>query len=212
VFCALATTRGPTPGALARWHGGRGRYAVWLLRVADAAVRARQAAVADRLGPAIVPVAAGDVHVTAWVCGFPSARPRLADDVAEATLAAQRAAVRGVRPPRLLVGAPNAFATCAFLEVHDPDGELAALRRRLAAAPGAREVRFARYRPHVTVGRFPDDRPTAPLAAALAGLRADPRFHPIPAGVPTLELVELDSHDPDRFTTRWSVAGGTEAE
>jgi hypothetical protein len=205
VFRGLPQTLGPTPGVLPAWHRGRARYAVWLLRVADAAVQARQAAVADRLGPAIVPVAAGDAHVTVWVCGFPCARPRFDDDVAEATLDAQRAATRAARPPRLLVGAPNAFATCAFLEVHDPDGDLAALRWTLGSVPGARELRFARYRPHLTIGRFADSRPTAPLAAEIQAMRADARFVPLPAGAVRLELVELDSHDPDRFTTRWTA-------
>jgi hypothetical protein len=145
-----------------------------------------------------------DAHVTAWVCGFPSTAPSLDDDVAEATLAAQRASVAATKRVRLLVGAPNAFATCAFLEVQDPHGDLAALRAALAV-PGAREVRFAAYQPHVTVGRFGDSRAVAPIADALGLVRARGLFphHPIDGAV---ELVELDARTPDRMTTVWPKA------
>lgn len=170
---------------------------MWALRVSDPVVLARMATIADRLAGAIVPVSREDAHVTAWVCGFPCAVPALDDDVADATIAAQRAAVAHLRPPRLVVGAPNAFATCAFLEVHDPHGDLTALRHALAV-PGAGEVRFAPYQPHVTVGRFHDTRPASPIAVALGEFRAGERFAPHPFHDSALELVILDARNPDR--------------
>ena len=178
-FRALEQTSGPAANAIDEWRRGRERYAVWALRVIDPAVTARMSAVAERLGDSLVRVRSEDAHVTAWVCGFPAAVPTLDDDVADAILDAQRAAVSRLPPPRLSVGAPNAFATCAFLEVHDPHGDLAALRTALAV-PGAKEVRFARYQPHVTVGRFGDSRPVAPIARALAALREGERVAPQP--------------------------------
>jgi hypothetical protein len=204
-FCALEQTLGPTGGAREAWSRGRQRYAFWALRLNDPAVLARMAAVARHLEDAIVAVPPGDAHVTVWVCGFPSPMPSLDDDVAEAVLSAQRAAAARAPRPRLLVGAPNAFATCAFLEVHDPHGDLASLREALAV-PGAKEVRFAPYQPHVTVGRFGDTRPAGAIARALAKLRAgEDRHHPV-AGC-TLELIELDARTPDRLTTVWSPSG-----
>jgi hypothetical protein len=200
-FVALERTLGPSGNALEEWRRGRDRYALWALRVTDAVVLARMAEIAQRLGPAVVPVKPRDAHVTAWVCGFPSPAPSLDDDVAESTIAAQRAAVMSIAPVRLLVGAPNAFATCAFLEVRDPHGDLAALRVALAA-PGANEVRFAPYLPHVTVGRFGDTRPVAPIAEALGALRASGRF-PVRAVDCTVELIELDARAPDRMTAIW---------
>jgi len=202
-FRALEQTSGPTASAIDDWRRGRERYAVWALRVIDPAVTARMSAVAERLGDSLVRVRSEDAHVTAWVCGFPAAVPALDDDVAHAILDAQRAAVSGLRPPRLVVGAPNAFATCVFLEVHDPHGDLAALRVALAV-PGAREVRFARYQPHVTVGRFGDSRPVAPIARALAALRAGDHFAPCAVRDSRVELIELDARAPDRLTTVWS--------
>ena len=197
-FCALERTLGPSPGAIEDWRRGRLRYAVWALRVEDAAVIARMAEVAGRLGDALVPVAPAQAHVTVWVCGFPAATPVFDDDVHEQVLAAQRVAAAGMPRPRLLVGAPNAFATCAFLEVHDPHGDLAALRAALAV-PNAREVRFAAYQPHVTVGRFRDSRPAAPIARALAALRDGAPVALRPVHDARLELIELDAREPDRF-------------
>jgi len=209
-FRALQHTLGPTEDAIETWRRGRERYAVWALRVADPVVIARMAAVADLLAAAIVPVAAERAHVTVWVCGFPCAAPRLDDDVAETILAAQRRVAARSARPRLVVGAPNAFATCAFLEVHDPHGDLAALRVALAV-PGAKEVRFAPYQPHVTVGRFGDTRSAAPIADALAPLRAPEHitFHTVADAA--LELIEVDARTPDRLTTVWprpSAIGG----
>lgn len=201
-FRALKHTLGPTGDAIETWRRGRERYAVWALRVADPEVIARMAAVADRLAGAIVPVRPDRAHVTTWVCGFPSAAPALDDDVAETIIAAQRRAVTNLPRPRLVVGAPNAFATCAFLEVHDPHGDLAALRSVLAV-PGAKEVRFAPYLPHVTVGRFDDTRPAAPIAGVLATLRDRDSVATAPRAVAdsTLELIELDARAPDRLAT-----------
>jgi hypothetical protein len=200
-FCALERTAGPTDGAIEEWRRGRERYAVWALRVIDPEVVARMAAVAARVGDALVCVRPEDAHVTAWVCGFPAPVPRLDDDVAEATLDAQRAAIARLRRPRLTVGAPNAFATCVFLEVHDPHGDLGAVRAALAV-PGAREVRFAPYQAHVTVGRFGDSRAAAPIARGLAALRAEAAA-PHAMRECRLELIELDARRPDRMATVW---------
>lgn len=201
-FLALDETMGPTPGALAEWHRGRKRYAVWLLRVTDTFARRRQAVAAGRLGSAVVPVPPTDLHVTVWVSGFPCERARLDDDVPVATLLAQRSAVSGAPLPRLSLGAPGAFATCAFFEVHDPSGDLAALRETLAHA-GAPEVRFAPYRPHLTIGRFADTRAAAPVAAIIARMRGNQRFAARPLRAVSLELVELDARSPERHVSRW---------
>jgi len=200
-FRALGGTLGPSPNAVEDWRRGRERYAVWVLRVTDAVVIGRMAAVAQVLGAAVVRVKPRDAHVTAWVCGFPSEAPALDDDVAESTIAAQREAVARAPRIRLLVGAPNAFATCAFLEAHDPHGDLAALRRTLAL-PGTEEVRFAPYLPHVTVGRFGDSRSVGSIADALGALRASAGF-PLHAVDCAIELIELDACAPDRLTTVW---------
>ena len=202
-FRALEQTSGPTANAIDEWRRGRERYAVWALRVIDPAVTARMSAVAERLGDSLVRVRSEDAHVTAWVCGFPAAVPTLDDDVADAILDAQRAAVSRLPPPRLSVGAPNAFATCAFLEVHDPT------RRSRGAADGARgsgrEGGAVRALPAARHGRaFRRQPPVAPIARALAALRAGARDAPRAVRDSRVELIELDARAPDRLTTVWS--------
>lgn len=191
-FVAAPTTLGPTPGVREAWHRGRPRYAVWVLRVHDPAVLDRRAAMADHLAPhGAQPFT--DPHVTVFVAGFPTERPVEDDDVAEATLRAQLAALAAapLRAPRLTVGGLNAFLTCPMLEIHDPHGDLDALRAPLLGAllGAEREVRFAPFLPHFTVGPFGDTRPTGPVAAAIAPYRALP---PLALRPDALELVTFD--------------------
>ncbi len=188
-FLAAPATLGPTPGAREAWHRGRRRYAVWVLRVDAPAVLARHAALADVLAPhGALPFA--DPHITVFVAGFPTAVPLHDDDVAEDTLAEQVAALTtaALPSPRLVVGGLNAFLSCAMLEVLDPHGDLDALRAPLAGA--LREVRFAPYLPHLTVGPFGDTRPTGPIADVIRPYRVLP---PLPLRPDAIELVTFDA-------------------
>lgn len=201
-FTAAPSTLGPTPGAREAWHRGRPRYAVWVLRVDDPAVLARHAAMADVLAPhGAQPFT--DLHITLFVAGFPTAHPRHDDDVHPSTLDAQVDALRAadLPSPRLSVGGLNAFLSCTFLEVHDPSGGLDALRVPLEDAH--REVRFAPYVPHLTVGPFGDTRPTGPVAAAIAAFRSLP---PLPVRPAALELVSFDAFATGPLTTLARVA------
>jgi 2'-5' RNA ligase len=191
-FVAGPTTLGPTEGAREAWHLGRPRYAVWLVRAPDPVIRDRLAAAADLLAPHGVH-ALPEPHVTVFVAGFPSAAPTHGDDIAEAVLDAQAAALSDPLPsPRLRVGSVNAFASCPILEVEDPHGDLERLRSKLASFHP--EVRFAPYVPHLTVGVFSDTRPVAPIAAALTRLRALPPLEFRPDAV---ELVTFDTTRPN---------------
>lgn len=188
-FRSAPTTLGPTPGVREAWARGRARYAVWVLPVTDETVRARLAAAADRLAPhGLRPFP--DPHITVFVAGFPAAAPTLDDDIAEAVLDAQLAAVRAARPrrPRLQVAGLNAFQSCAILEVWDPHNDLDTLRAPLAGCHP--EIRFATYRPHVTVGSFGDTRDTAPITNTILPLRT---LQTVPVVCDTLDLVTFDA-------------------
>ncbi|MBK7972776.1 MAG: 2'-5' RNA ligase family protein [Deltaproteobacteria bacterium] len=210
-FRARSHTLGPSDGALEEWRRGRSRFAVWVLRILEHAVVERMARVATALGDAIVPVPAHDAHVTAFVAGFPCAgEPRHDDDVPWRVLGEQGVALRAAlaAPIELHVGGANACASCAFLDVHDASGALAAARHALARIHP--EVRFAPYVPHVTVGRFQDTRAAAPLAAVLARLRDE---RPITLTIGALELVTFDATDeghPTLVTERVVKLGGAE--
>ena len=65
--------------------------------------------------------------------------------------------------PSILLGATALLAVPRLLQALW-DGVLAGVRARLG---GVREVRFAPYLPHVTVGTFPGSGPTGPVAEAI---------------------------------------------
>lgn len=142
------------------------------------------------LGGAFVPAALDQLHVTVFVAGFPTPTPALDDDVALEALAAMARRVERLRagPPRLWVGGANAFLSCPFLEVHEVGADLA--RVRLALGEGAREIRFADYNPHVTLGAIPSAVDTAALRRCLGPLR---RLPPLPLRAVALELVSFEA-------------------
>jgi 2'-5' RNA ligase len=171
---------------------------VWLLRLDVAEVRARLDAVAEAVAPWIARVR--EPHVTVFVAGFPCGTARWDDDVTEAALAAQGEALASTRV-RLRIGPANAFASCVVLEVEDADGSLADVRARLGR--GVREVRFAPYQPHVTVGLFRDSVPTGPIASALVPHRS---MEPFELEVDAVELVEIDAREAGAaLQTRWRI-------
>lgn len=206
-FQGAPATLGPDPGVREAWRRGRERYAVWLLRVNDPAVRARVARVRAAFDGELVPVADQDLHITVWVAGFPTDRPALDDDIDEAVLGRQAHALREAAPVRLAVGGLHPFLTCLVLRVDDPHDDLGALRRRLALGPP--ELRFGPWLPHITVGRFPAVRPTAELTARVGALRWRAA---LPVCLREIELVELDACRWDApLQARWRIPLGAAA-
>lgn len=211
-----AFVRGPktlpeTEGVRAAWHRGRARYFVWVLRVCCPSVEARVRAVADALGGACAALAPSNLHVTLFVAGFGVARATFDDDVTLAALDAQAQALRSAAGPvTLAVGGANSFLSVPFLTVADPAGDLARLREVLRQ--DAHEVRFAPYRPHVTVGRYVQSQSTEGLAARLEPLREAPW---LPLRLAAVDLVSFDARAPDTplvTERRIELASGSGAE
>ncbi|MFT5684665.1 MAG: 2'-5' RNA ligase [Myxococcota bacterium] len=200
-FTTTPTTAGPSPGIREQWHRGRRWYAVWVLRVSEAAVHERMAEVADRLGDAVRVIPADQAHITLFVSGFPTPNPHLDDDIAESALLRQRDALAAADLRLdLTIGGACSFSTAAFLEVHEGGG-LTAIRRILAGQ--ADELRFTDYHPHVTVGVYRDTAPIPPLVAALTPLRDLP---PIPLSPTAVELVVFDATiEGSALVTRYAV-------
>jgi len=121
----------------------------------------RIAAVRSALGEAVEPFSLHSPHITVWVHGFE-------EDVVDGPVV--RPAPRGAADTvlELAVGGANSFASCPFLEVRGPG-----IRAVRASFLGAEE-RWTPYRPHLTVGRYVDDRPTAPIVRTLRPLRGLP--------------------------------------
>lgn len=186
-FVAGPRTLGPTEGAREAWHKGRRRYAAWVLRVRDERVDERVRALQAALSGHLADWPLSGLHVTLYVAGFPTSSPEHDDDVHVDALEAAVDALRGAERPRVRVGAANSFLSCPVLEVQLDEAGYA-LRDRLAAAH--REVRFAPYRPHLTLGTWPGRVPVAPLVEALTPWRDLPE---ITVRVDELELATFDA-------------------
>ena len=191
-FLDAGRTLGPSPGVREAWHQGRRSYAVWALLLGDDVAGGQLRARADAVAAAVAPLGVRPVrelHVTVFVAGFPALVAARPDDVATVRLVRQLARARAAAGPLALdVGGASSFQTCAMLEVTPVGDTLARLRAALAAE--APEVRFAPYQPHVTAAIYDHDGPAAPVAAALAPLRALPPLRVTPA---RLDLVVFDA-------------------
>ncbi len=187
-FIAGPRTLGPTAGVREAWHKGRPRYAAWVLRVRDERVDERVRALHEALAGQVAPWPLAGLHVTLYVAGFPTASPTHDDDVHEEALEQAVEHLTGARAPVLRVGAANSFLSCPVLEV-ELDEAGYGLRTQLASAH--REVRFAPYRPHLTLGTWPGRVPVAPLVEALRPWRELPE---ITVRIDHLELATFDAH------------------
>lgn len=191
-FCSAPGLLGPTPGVRADWAAGRPQYAVWAIRIHAPAVQKRVLELQAGLTSWTRPVPAHDLHVTTWVAGFPSTAPQRDDDIHEQALAAQVRALHGQSSFRLAIGGANSFTTAPFLEVYDLDGGLARVRTVLEQQ-GPRELRFAPYVPHVTLGTVTADHPVAPLRTFIEPHR---QLAPIEVQVRCIEQLRFDAAQP----------------
>ena len=109
-------------------------------------------------------------HITLFVCGFPASQPRHDDDFAITALRAQLAALHSLQMPAfsLQIGGLHSFSCAPCLQVSDPQQQLELLRQSLAAH--SREIRFAAYQPHLTLGLYRRARPFSQLPANLQQL------------------------------------------
>lgn len=153
-----------------RWHRGRPHYAVWMVEVQQPALLAYIQQLQEQLADLLHPPGARQPHLTLFVCGFPQANQRYADDFTPARLDSQ---LQHLRPRAgsacvLPLGAADSFASAAFIPVYDPQQRLANWRQALAA--GSREIRQADYIAHITLGLYRQRIAAATLRQRLAAL------------------------------------------
>lgn len=135
------------------WHRGRSRYGIWIVPIDCPRVLEYVAQVTDQLADLLHPTRR-QPHLTVFVCGFEQPNRVHDDDFTADQLARQVAALQSLGSPAcsLQLGGPDSFASAAYLRVGDPEGQLS--RWRQALGKGGREVRFAPYVPHVTLGLY----------------------------------------------------------
>ncbi|GGA04448.1 2'-5' RNA ligase family protein [Dyella caseinilytica] len=136
------------------WHRHRKRYGVWLIPVDEPALLDYIDAARQQLADLLHPAQQRQPHLTLFVCGFEQPIRTADDDFLPAQRQTQIKSLQDLRDAAcsLPLGAPDSFATAAFIPVHDPAGQLAQWRRILGQS--AKEIRQAAYVPHITLGLY----------------------------------------------------------
>ena len=136
------------------WHRQRERYGVWITPVNDLALLDYIEATRLRLADLLHPSQQRQPHLTLFVCGFEQPVRVADDDFLPAQLHDQIESLQRLRSAAcsLALGAPDSFASAAFVPAMDPSGQLAQWRCALEVA--AKEVRQAIYVPHITLGLY----------------------------------------------------------
>jgi 2'-5' RNA ligase len=136
------------------WHRQRQRYGVWVVAVNDPVLLDYIEAARRRLADLLHPSRQRQPHLTLFVCGFEQQIHVADDDFLPTQLHDQIESLQRMRGAAcsLSLGAPDSFASAAFIPVMDPSGQLSQWRCDLEVA--AKEVRQATYVPHITLGLY----------------------------------------------------------
>jgi 2'-5' RNA ligase len=136
------------------WHRQRERYGVWIIPVTDHALLDYIEVARQRLADLLHPSQQRQAHLTLFVCGFEQPSRAADDDFSPTQLHDQIESLQRLRGAgcSLTLGAPDSFASAAFIPVMDPSAQLAKWRCALEVA--TKEVRQAIYVPHITLGLY----------------------------------------------------------
>ena len=136
------------------WHRQRQRYGVWVIPVNDPVLLDYIEAARRRLADLLHPSQQRQPHLTLFVCGFAQQVAVADDDFSPIQLSNQIESLQNLRGVACAhpLGAPDSFATAAFIPVIDSSGQLTQWRRALEGS--AKEVRQANYLPHITLGLY----------------------------------------------------------
>jgi 2'-5' RNA ligase len=136
------------------WHRQRQRYGVWVVPVNDPVLLNYIEATRLKLADLLHPSQQRQPHLTLFVCGFEQPSRVADDDFSPTQLRDQIESLQGLRGAAcsLPLGAPDSFASAAFIPVMDPSGQLTQWRCALEVATN--EVRQASYVPHITLGLY----------------------------------------------------------
>jgi 2'-5' RNA ligase len=152
--------RGPSETPIAdlrdypEWHRQRQWYGVWLIPVNDPVLLDYIESARRRLADLLHPSQQRQPHLTLFVCGFEQPVQVEDDDFSPMQLHDQIESLQGLRGAAcsLPLGAPDSFASAAFIPVMDPSGQLN--RWRCALEVAVKEVRQSTYVPHITLGLY----------------------------------------------------------
>ena len=197
------------------WHRGRPAYALWALDFDTTAVLPHMAAAQAQLADLLLQGYCRQPHITLSLCGFPSGRPRLADDFGSDLIQAQVVALQLARPTAfdIEMGGLATFSSVPYFRVVGAYAQIGALRACLQSAHPHAEPED--YTPHVTVGLYCDAWPMATVEARLNRCVLPPALRLRVRGLRLLtyaaheiggQLQQVAAYDFKQATLRWQGA------
>ena len=165
------------------WHRGIRHYAVWALPVEAPAWLARIAHLQQQLAPLLHPGYVRQPHITLFACGLVDKHHFRSEQARQ-----QADALRALNLSTLQLNATglSTFTTAPWLGVRAVDNRLSLIRRTLAAIT-AEDSPVRHYRPHITLGFYPQAYALDLIHSRLATLDAGlPPLPPLP--IKRLEL------------------------
>lgn len=113
-------------------------------------------------------------HITLAISGFLSEYITHNDDITQAAIAKQQAALHALKlaPFIVSIGNINSFSSAPFLEVMDPSGSLQVIRHALIG--DRQDFRNTHYIPHITLGIYSAHHAVASIAAMIKDLKEEP--------------------------------------
>ncbi len=163
-----AKTYGPLMGDFYDWHKGRSKYAVWVLELNDEQFLQRYREAQQHLSPYLISAYERKPHITLAPCGFLVSDKQHYDDYCLAAIEQDIEQILSLELNAIEVAIRNiliSYAIAPGFEVLDIQGDLKCLNDRLAKHDHFEENYD--YFPHVTVGLYNGEWPTAEILEAL---------------------------------------------
>ncbi len=161
------------------WHKNRPRYYLWAIDSDTVLVNNRLKKYHPLFKDLLLHPYERQAHITLAISGFLSEHIIHNDDITQAAITKQQAALHTLKlaPFIVSIGGINSFSSAPFLEVMDPSGSLEVIRHTLIN--DRQDFRNTHYIPHVTLGIYNANHAIASITAMIIDLKEEPIELPV---------------------------------
>lgn len=156
MFLQASTTVIPTfDHDYPQWHKGREQYSLWYLEIQDAELLVYLNQLRDAFSDILYQPNTRQFHISLYICGFKTQHAKKWDDDFDCVdLNTQIDVLNQLKLNafKLTTAKLNSFHSALFLEIQDPSGSLALIRKQLTKTSG--EIAALEYCPHITIGLY----------------------------------------------------------
>ncbi|MBY0483420.1 MAG: 2'-5' RNA ligase family protein [Nitrosomonas sp.] len=156
------------------WHKNRPRYYLWAIDSDTVLVNKRLQKHHPLFKDLLLRPYERQAHITLAISGFLSEHIIHNDDITQAAITKQQAALHTLKlaPFIVSIGGINSFSSAPFLEVMDPSKSLEIIRHTLI--DDRQDFRNTHYIPHVTLGIYNANHAVASIATMIIDLKEEP--------------------------------------